>query len=610
MQAWQRLLALVLMSCPANAAEQRPSRDAIDILDARNIATEKSGIPVLMRDGTQLFATIIMPKVNDQERLPTILIQTPYSIDTELKLGTTILPRLVRAGYAIVVVNIRGTQWSEGKYRWMIGAADDGEDSIEWIIKQPWSNGKVGTFGCSTSGEVQLALAKRNPPALKATVPMAAATGYGRIPGFVDQGIFYTGGVPSYNWAQWYRSYGHYYHPKLPSGISQEERERLMSSYSASATISKEMDWAKHLPSAEVLLAAGTPDSEFNRLITMKPNDPRWAEYDFFNEGDSTRVPMLHIDSWYDAIEIFPTAKGFEYLSKNSPDQYLIIGGGAHCSMGSETEETMVGERPIGDARFDYAGQVERWFDHWLKNDGKGELGLPRVQYYPLASSRWESAPAWPPRSTVRRLYLDSRGNANGLAGSGLLSSAAGSGPPDKFIADPLNPVPTLGGGCCDRNVARDQTAIEEREDVLVYTTKPLAETLKIAGYINATFYFSTSVPDADIAIKLVDVYPDGRAFNITDTIQRLRYRDGIDREAPLKPGRVYRIDIKQLVAASHFAPGHRLRIEIAGSNFPQYERNMQRGDANHEQREPLVARNVIYHEPGRASFIELPVVR
>nr|WP_047168582.1 CocE/NonD family hydrolase [Sphingomonas sp. Y57] len=607
-RSWATALALVALlsgTAPAAAAWQAPV-DLLDLMKVRDVATVQRGVPVGLRDGTRLFATLVIPNRPAGERLPTILIQSPY--DPSWELGGATVSRLVRAGYAIVVVNVRGTQWSEGEYRWMKGAADDGEDSVRWVTSQPWSNGKVGAYGCSSSGEVQFALAKRNPPGLKAMVAMAAATGVGVIPGYADQGIFYTGGVPSFDWAYWYRTQGHRHHPKLPPGISQQEREALIATYSAKAVAPEGWDWAKHLPSGDVLKGTGSPDSEFNHMITMKPNDPRWRDYDFLNTGDNTRVPMLHVDSWYDTIEIYPTARAFEYLSRNSPHQYLIVGGTAHCSMGTETERTMVGERAIGDARFDYEGQVVRWFDHWLK-DGKGEPAMPRVQYYPLASNRWISDTAWPPRSTPRRLFLDSAGDANGLAGGGKLVDRPGRGAPDRFETDPTNPVPTHGGGCCDRNVSRDQSAIERRDDLLVYTTAPFGKTLKIAGYIKATLYIATSTPDADVAIKLVDVYPDGKAYNIYDTIQRLRYRDGIDREAPMEPGRIYRVDLNQIVTASHFAPGHRLRIEIAGANFPQYERNMHRGGANHEQSQPVTARTTLYHDKDRASFIELPVV-
>jgi putative CocE/NonD family hydrolase len=609
LRSWASALALAAMLCGAlPAAEPQAPVPILDQMKLRDAATLRQGVPVDLRDGTRLNATLVMPNRPAGERLPTILIQSPYDPSWELRSPT--VAALVRAGYAIAVVNVRGTQWSEGEYHWMKGAADDGEDSVKWVTAQPWSNGKVGAYGCSSSGEVQFALAKRNPPGLKAMVAMAAATGVGNIPGYPDQGIFYTGGIPSFAWAAWYRSHGHLHHPKLPAGISQREREALIATYSAAASPSDDWDWAKHLPSKDVLRATGSPESEFDRMVTMKPNDPRWREYDFLNSGDSTRVPMLHVDSWYDTIEIYPTAKVFEYLQKNSPNQYMILGGTAHCSMGTETEKTMVGERPIGDARFDWTGQTLRWFDHWLKDDGKGDLAMPRVQYYPLESNQWVSAKAWPPRSTARRLFLDSDGKANSLSGDGRLVDRPGRGAPDHVLADPSNPVPTHGGGCCDRNVSRDQTKIEQRDDVLVYTTAPFDKTLKVAGYINATLYLSTSVPDADVAIKLVDVYPDGKAYSIYDVIQRLRYRDGIDKEAPMEPGRIYNIELKQIVAASHFAPGHRLRIEIAGSNFPLYERNMHSGGANAEQSVPVVAKTSLYHDKDHASFIELPVVR
>lgn len=607
-RSWISAFAVVAtLSVPTLAAAAPAPNHILDKMNVRDIATLQEGVPVRLRDGTVLNATIVKPTTTADERLPTILIQTPYNPSWEL--DGEVVGRLVRAGYAVVVMNVRGTQWSEGEYRWMKGAADDGEDAVTWVTAQPWSDGKVGAYGCSSSGEVQFALAKRNPPGLKAMIAMAASTGIGAIPGYKDRGVFYTGGVPSFAWANWYRSFGHLSRPTVPAGISQQEREAFIRAYSPEASASADFEWAKHLPSRDVLRATGSPDSEFNRLITMKPSDPRWREYDFFNEGDRTNVPMLHVDSWYDTIEIYPTAKGFEYLQHNSPNQYLILGGSAHCAMGSETATTTVGERPIGDGRFDYAGHIQRWFDHWIKNDGKGELGMPRVQYYPLESNQWVSDKSWPPRFKPMRLFLDSVGNANGLSGRGSLNDRPGFGPPDSFVADPMNPVPTLGGGCCDQNVARDQRVVEKRNDVLVYTTAPFEKTVKVAGYVTATLYVSTTAVDADIAIKLVDVYPDGKAYNIFDTIQRLRYRDGFDQEASLEPGRIYKVELKDMVMASHFAPGHRLRIEIAGSNFPLYERNTHLGGANQDVSDYIAARTTIYHDKGHGSFIELPIV-
>jgi hypothetical protein len=567
-----------------------------------------------MRDGTLLLANVIVPVgAAAGAKLPTILIQTPYLATNETQIGLerTVLGELIRKGYAVAIVNVRGTHWSEGEYRWLKGARNDGLDTLDWITRQAWSNGKVGTIGCSSSGEVTIPLATANPPALKAVVAMAAATAIGVIPGYADQGAFYTGGVPNFNWAWWYHGNGYHHHPKLRRGISQAERVALSHAFDSEARHSGEdLSWAGHLPSSEILNAIDSPETEFNRLIRLKPNNPEWLEYDFLAEGQATTVPILHVDSWYDTLEAYGTARMYEQLAARSPSQYLLLGGSAHCRQGSETKNTMVGERPIGDARFDWSGTIVKWFDHWLKDDANGNLGMPNVQYYTVESDRWTSAPAWPVKSTPRRMYLSSGGNANSLSGDGrLVDRAPGQEPADTLLDAPLNPVPTLGGGCCTEVVSRDQTPIEQRPDVLVYTSEPFDRPVEIAGYLSVTLYVSSSAVDGDVMVKLVDVYPDGKAYNLTDTAQRLRYRDGIFRESLMEPGKIYEVTLGQMVFATRFAPGHRLRLEIAGTNFPEYERNLHTGGRNWDETQALTARLTVHHDRAHASFLQLPVV-
>lgn len=586
-------------------------RNPLDTLKVQDVAHLEEGVLVPLKDGTQLMASMVVPNsASVDSKAPVILIQTPYPNQAEL--GRELFGRLVREGYAIVVVNSRGTQWSEGEYHWLEGAAADSTDVVNWVTAQPWSNGSVGTIGCSSSGEASIPMLNHPPKGLKAVIAMGAATGVGVIPGFADQGIFYTGGVPQFPWAMWYRGDGYFNHPKLPRNLSQTERTALIHTFDPLSPNwpNQDLSWATHLPSQDVLNSVGAPQTGFNIYIKRKPNDPSWRKQDFLNDGDHASVPVLHVDSWYDSIEIYGTTRLFEYLSNNSKDQYLIIGGGPHCSMGNiEKEHTQVGERPIGDARFDFAGAYVKWFDHWLKNGGQGELPMPRVQYYPLESNKWVSTDSWPPRSTLTEFFLDSDGHANSSGGTGRLTSRPSGGSPDKLENDPLNPVPSHGGGCCLPEAALDQTEIEKRRDVLVYSTEPLASPLDLAGTVKVTLYISTDVFDTDIAIKLVDVYPDGKAFNLSDTIQRLRYRNGIDNESLLKAGETYKIELNQMAIATRLGVGHRVRIEIAGSNFPLYERNMNTGGRNYDESKPVVAHDVIYHDAEHPSRLELPVV-
>ena len=601
-----RASALALREKLADAAAMTP----LEVLGLEDAALFEPVVPVPMRDGVKLSANILLPKDGARQKLPVILIRSPYTPRSEVSepLASKLLPHLVRNGYAVVIVNDRGTQWSEGSYQWLKGANRDGSDILDWITQQTWSNGKVGTFGCSSSGESQPPLATLNHPAHKAAVEMAGATAAGSIPGYHDQGIFYHGGVPDLAWTWWYHRYGLKERPLLPGGAGQDTREHIAASFSPEPDYGEGdfLSLVSHLPTGDILRASGAPMTEWDRLITLTPASPQWKEMDFVRDGDKTRVPSLHIDSWYDEIEAYPTVKLFQYLSSNSPNQHLIMGPTAHCEMGTETPETSVGDRTVGDGRFDYVTLVTRWFDRWLKDD-TSVPEPPAVQYYVLNSGEWKTAGAWPPPGgRPVRLYLASGGHANSASGDGKLSAKeSGSGASDELIDDPMHPVPSLGGSCCSDQVARDQSGIEARQDVLVYSSDVFTETTRIVGDVTVTLSVSSSAPDTDIMVKLIDVDAQGHPYNLSDTALRLRYRDGAVADPPLQSGKTYPIKLTGMVTASDFLPGHRLRIEVASTNFPNYERNLNSGGRNAEESAPHIARTRILHDARNPSYVE-----
>lgn len=604
---------------PATATEVRsklanaPRPAPLEVLGIVDAAEYRSVIPVPMRDGVRLSANLILPR-GTPGPWPVILIRSPYDPADEVSepLAALLLPRLVRHGYAIVIVNDRGTQWSEGSYHWLRGANRDGYDTVEWVSHQPWSSGRVGTFGCSSSAESQPPLATLNHPAHRAMVEMGGGTAAGDLPGYRDQGIFYHGGVPDLAWTWWYHRFGHLAHPQLPPGLDVAQRQRLALAYSPEV-IYGDADFealAGHLPSADILRAINSPDAEWNRLIRLTPGSSEWREYDFLRTGAATRVPGLHIDSWYDSIEAYPTVRMFAELAQHSPNQHLIMGPTAHCRMGTETEHTSVGDREVGDGRFDYVSLIERWYDHWLKDVPTPEP--PPIQYYVLSSNQWLSANEWPPRpAQPQRLYLQSAGHANSASGDGELAAARPTEKEsfDEYVSDPLHPVPSRGGSCCSEAVAREQSPVEARADVLVYTTPALGQPLRIVGEITAHLYVSSSAPDSDLMLKLVDVYPDGSAYNFADTALRLRYRSGAAAPSPLNPRTTYLVDVTGVATAAELPTGHRLRIEVASSNFPNYERNLQTGGRNFDETRGQVAHNRIWHDAAHLSYLELPVV-
>jgi hypothetical protein len=299
--------------------------------------------------------------------------------------------------------------------------------------------------------------------------------------------------------------------------------------------------------------------------------------------------------------------------------QYAIIAPTLHCSYKRATENTVVGERSVGDARYDYDGLTYGWFDVFLKGEKSALLDtLPRVRYYTMGINRWQSSDTWPPRGAApMTFYLGSGGGANTLSGDGVLGTRPpGRDTPDTFAYDPMNPVPSYGGNvCCTGNAVQggafDQRKMEARPDILVYSTEPLKEGLEVSGPIDITLYASSDAKDTDFSVKLIDVYPDGAAYNLDETIQRMRYRDGYDK-APvwMEQGKVYKVTFQPMTTSNYFEAGHRIRIEVSSSNFPRFDRNMNTGGNNYDETTGVVAHNAIHHARQYPSTLTVSVVR
>jgi putative CocE/NonD family hydrolase len=298
-------------------------------------------------------------------------------------------------------------------------------------------------------------------------------------------------------------------------------------------------------------------------------------------------------------------------------NQLVIISPAVHCASEGARARTIVGERDMGDARLRYWDTYLRWFDYWLKGVDDGITSMPKVQYYVMGKNEWRTATEWPvPGVRYVQYYLGSGGQANGRDGDGVLGptvvTRAGR---DLFTYDPGNPVPSRGGTVCctgnpkDQPGAFDQSDIESRPDVLVYTSAPLERGLEVVGPVKAVLYVSSDAKDTDITVKLTDVLPDGRSFNVLEAIQRLRYRDGFDRHVWMERGKIYRIEIDLHATAHYFAPGHRIRLDVSSSSFPLYDRNLNTGGKNYDETAWLKAENVIYHSPRYPSHIVLPLL-
>jgi uncharacterized protein len=592
--------------------------------ELKESASDERAVLVPMRDGVGLSTNVFRPK-DAKTPLPTILWKTPYN---ELGMQGDVQRYAVAAikrGYAFVVQNERGRYFSEGKYEILGHPQTDGYDALSWIAQQPWSNGKVGTLGCSSSAEWQLALAAQNHPAHAAMVPMAAGAGIGKVGRFQEQGNWYTGGVPRNLFFVWLYHVDNPLRAQIPSGLDPKVRARIVQ-YNDLGTKKPDVEWTKqirHLPVDTMLTELGEPPGTFEQLIRRTPVDPTWRSGGLYHDDMGWGVPALWFNSWYDVsigpnLELFNHARTVNTDSEASANQYAVIAPVTHCQYDKLGSDTVVGERSMGDASFDVDGTIFAWFDRWLKAEKNAfAASTPHVRYFTMGENAWKSSPQWPPKDAKTvRMYLRSNGGANSLYGDGRLElTPPPSGEkPDRYTYDPLNPVQTIGGGdCCNGGIvipgAFDQRVVESRADVLVYSSDPLTEPMEVTGFVDAVLKVSSSAKDTDFAVKLVDVAADGTAYIIGDTILRARYRNGFEKPEMMTAAAIYTIRPTPMVTSIRFEKGHRIRVEVTSSNFPKFVRNLNTGGANESESEPVIANNAIHHAGDEASYVELPVV-
>ena len=594
------------------------------------IGTLEQKVMMPMRDGVRLATDIYIPR--SDKKVPIIFSRTPYNFnswgDGEEKNRTHQRAyEALKRGYAYVVQNERGRYFSEGEWDILGVPLTDGYDAFSWMSEQSWSNGKIGTLGCSSTAEWQMAVAALDHPSHAAMVPQGFGAGVGRVDDFFEQGNWYRGGVEQLLFGTWLYGVEHdKFKPRIPAGASQEDLIRISRFYDL-APENPPVDWAKkikHLPLQDLLKNVGGKKEIFDKMIKRKPNDKDWYKGGLYHDNMDFGVPSFWFVSWYD-VATTPNIALFNHVRKNSVDQfvndnqYLVIAPTLHCGFTRATENTIVGERSVGDARLNYDEQIYDWFDLMLKekqNDFKENT--PRVQYYTMGSNKWQSSEVWPPENIeMTTFYLSSNGSANTMYGDGKLTTLKRkiNNKSDSFIYNPLDPVTSNGGGvCCMGNAVKggafDQQEVETRDDVLVYTSETLKNGFEVTGFINSSIYISSDVKDTDITIKLIDVYPDGTAYNIDETIQRVRYREGYDKEVFMEKGNVYKVDLSQMSTSNYFKKNHKIRIEISSSNFPRFARNLNTGGDNFNESKGIIAKNTIHHSKKYPSSITLPIVK
>jgi putative CocE/NonD family hydrolase len=562
-------------------------------------------MPVEMRDGTILRCDVYRP--DKEEAWPTLLLRLPYN-KSDPRYHVMLDPvRMAKNGYAVIWQDCRGTGASEGEFR-PFNEGEDGYDSVEWAASRPWSNGKVGMLGGSYHGSTQWAAAKEQPTHLEAIFPTMISPGL--------RELIYEGGTFQLHTAlQWGLFMSLLRLPRM--GLDREKMSQFMGKLiMASDNLDDE---AGFLPLKDQPVLKETALAPFYFDWLEHPDHDDYWESTTWTSFEKTTVPVHLMTGWYD-IFLRGTLACFQGMKENGGSERarnnikLLIGPWAH----SVDLSQQVGDIDFGlfaaGPTIDIVGLQLKWFDHWLKGSDHGLMGEAPIRIFVMGHNKWRDEKEWPlARTAYTRFYLHSDGRANGSGGNGALDTTPpGKEGHDLFLYDPRNPVPSIGGSVLSRTGRAgpfDQAGIEERSDILVYSTSPLDDDMEVTGPIEMILFAATSAPDTDFTAKLVDVWPDGRAYNLSEGVIRARYRSTERGQSLIEPEAVheYRIDLG--ATSNVFQRGHRIRIEVSSSNFPRCDRNLNTGGSSGEDVEMIAATQTIFHDSERPSHIVLPVI-
>ncbi len=549
-----------------------------------SVAVEKD-VMIPMSDGVKLAADIYRPK--NPGRYPVIVTRTPYDKSNPEHKYEFAGGLFASHGFVFLIQDVRGKYKSDGEYFPYVNEARDGHDTFEWAGKQDWSSGKVGTYGFSYYGSTQWLSAPYQSEYLKAMVPIVSSQNL--YPRWAYYGIY------RYNDALFW----HY-------GNTCKTNRSLQD-----IDIDKAV---RHLPMIEADDAMGVDIPAFNEWMRHPTPDEFWAQHRVDDKVANIKAPALLIDGWYDyylemMLDDFNrmrTLGGSEEAQRSQ----LIIGPWTHQAH-SEFDVVDFGK----DA--DFMQQIKtmlRWYDYWLKGENNGIIDEGPIRIFVMGKNEWRTENEWPlKRTRFTEYYLHSGGKANTAQGDGALSAnRPETEPPDHFTYDPENPVPSVGGTSIYGNAVAgpaDQCEVEARDDVLVYTTPPLEEDTEVTGPIALALYASSSARDTDFSGKLVDVYPDGKAIILRAAMIRARYRESFTEPSFLEAGTVYKFDINVGATSNVFKKGHRIRLEVSSSNFPEFGRNLNTADPIGTTATMVKADQAIYHDAEHPSRLVLPVI-
>jgi putative CocE/NonD family hydrolase len=549
-----------------------------------------------MRDGIRLYGDLYRPRA--EGKYPVIIVRTPYGVQRDAVHEPMI--KFAQNGYAIFIQDTRGRYESEGKWEPFRTEAEDGYDTIEWAAKQPWSNGKVATQGGSYLGHVQWRAGSLTPPSLVTMFPAVASTNI--YANWITLGGAFRLSF-NYGWGV----------VRMPNRIMLPQ---YWHSEAYSPTELKYETILNHLPlSNGDLESAGGVVQHYRDWVTHADYDDYWKSISDEERFDKVKVPAFTSGGWFD-IFVQGTINGYVGMRRHGGSEKarresrMIIGAWGH---GPSQKVGDVDFGPINN-RNQFETEL-RWFDYQMKGVRNGLEKEPPVELFYMGINQWQHEQDWPiPGTKYTPFYISSGGQANTPAGNGRLSASKIDGAPsDQYRYDPNDPVPTVGGNnCCGTPTQagpKDQRPLAGRKDILVYNSEPLREPMAIAGPVKMKLYAATDGPDTDWVVRLIDVAPDGFAINICEGILRARYRQGTARPSLLTPNQTYEYEVDLVGTANVFLPGHRIRVDVTSSHFPQFDRNPNTGEPQGASAKVRVAAQTVYHSADRASHILLPLV-
>ena len=587
---YERTLRCLLGSLALLAATACLAEEHYDVIVEREVAAR-------MRDGTVLRADVYRPKADGQ--FPVLLQRSPY--DKHISAGSAL--RGAARGYVVVIQDVRGRYTSEGEWYPFKYESQDGFDTVEWAAALPGSNGKVGMFGSSYVGATQMLAAMAAPPHLAGIFPCITASNY-------HDGWTYQGGA-----------FEQLFNELWTSGLALDTLTRR----------AQPRDYVLRrifeLPLQSFpLFDAGAESGSKGTLSALAPYyidwlahpvyDDFWKQVSIEEHFSMIKVPALHLGAWYDIFQR-GTLRNYVGIKERGASlearqgQRLMVFTSGHAGAGQIIGEVDFGKNSV----IDTDEIMLRWYDYLLKGAKNGLENEKPVKIFVLGKNVWREEDDWPlARAQSTRFYLHSQGKANSLSGSGTLNTEAPQAEPaDRFVYNPAEPVPTRGGAlCCSIQKvsgALDQRPIEARDDVLVFTTPPFKQDFEVTGPVSLELFADSSAVDTDFTAKLVDVWPNGFAQNLTDGILRARYRNSQEKPEFMNPGEVYRFTIDMVATSNVFLKGHKLRLEVSSSNFPRFDRNLNTGEEAAQGTRGGKATNTIYHDHAHPSALVLPVV-